>query len=123
MKILNGRVGDDSEIGNFTCHTPAGSSTVDYCLTKERNFDLVENFYVREINTIYDHAYLQLHLKINSSETRKTNVLIEESQIQTEDHEFVSLKESYACKYIRSPVEDSKQKIKASLNSEEIKGN
>ena len=29
LEILNGRVGD----GNFTCHIPAGSSTVDYCLT------------------------------------------------------------------------------------------
>ena len=119
LKILNGRVGDDREIGNFTCHTPAGSSTVDYCLTRERNFDLIENFYVGEINTISDHAYLQLHLKINNSEAIETNVLEDESQIQTEDHEFFSLKESYSCKYI--PVEDSSQKIKDCLNSEEIK--
>ena len=100
---------------------PSWNSTVDYCLTKEGNFDLVENFYVGETNTISDHAYLQLHLKIKSSETSGTNVLIEESQIQTEDHAFFSLKESYNFKYI--PVEDSKQKIKACLNSEEIKGN
>ena len=88
LKILNGRVGDDREMGNFTCHTPAGSSTVDYCLTRERNFDLVENFYVGEINTISDHAYLQLRLKINISEAIETNVLEEEPQIQTEDHEL-----------------------------------
>ena len=52
LKILNGRVGDDREIGNFTCHTPAGSNTADYCLTRERDFDLVENFHLGEINTI-----------------------------------------------------------------------
>ena len=108
LKILNGRVGIDREIGNFTCHIPAGSSTVDYCLTTERNFDLVENFY--EINTISDHAYLQLCLKINTSEAIETNVLEDESQIHTEDYELFSLKESYSCKYI--PVEDSDQKIK-----------
>ena len=82
LKILNGRVGDDREMGNFTCHTSAGSSTVDYCLTRERNFDHVENFYVGEINTISDHAYLQLRLKINISEATETNVLEDESQIK-----------------------------------------
>ena len=119
LKILNGQVGDDREMGNFTRHTPAGSSTVGYCLTRERNFDLVENFYIWEINTISDHAYLQLRLKINISDAIETNVLEDESQIKTEDHELFSLTESYNCKYI--PVEDSNQKIKDCLNSEEIK--
>ena len=118
MKILSGRVGDDRGIGNFTCHTPAGSRTVD-CLTRERNFDFIENSYAGEIDTISDHAYLQLRLKIYNSEAIETNFLEDESQIQTEDHEFFSLKESCNCKYI--PVEDSKQKIKDCLNSEEIK--
>ena len=46
-------------------------------------------------------------------------LLEDDSQIQTEDHQFFSLKESCNCKYI--PVEDSKQKIKDCLNSEAIK--
>ena len=41
LKILNGQVGDDREMGYFLCQTPAGSSIVDYCLTREHNFDLV----------------------------------------------------------------------------------
>ena len=65
FKILNGRIGDDGKIGNFTCHTAAGSSIVDYCLTREHNFELVDNFHIGEINTISDHAYLELHLKID----------------------------------------------------------
>ena len=31
FRIVNGRLGDDQDIGNFTCYTPAGSSLVDYC--------------------------------------------------------------------------------------------
>ena len=69
------------------------------------------------INTISDHPYLQLRLKINTSETIKTSVLEDESQMQTEDDEFFNLKESCNCKYM--PVKDSEQKIKDYLNSEE----
>ena len=32
LKILNGRSGEDGKTGNFTCHTAAGSSIVDYCI-------------------------------------------------------------------------------------------
>ena len=39
FKILNGRIGDDGKIGNFTCHTAAGSSIVDYFLTREHNLN------------------------------------------------------------------------------------
>ena len=109
LKILIGRFGDDREIRNFTCHTPPESSTVDYCMTREGNFDLVESFYVREINTVSDHAHLKLRLTNNTSEAIETNALEIESQIQTENNEFFSLKESYNDNYI--PVEDSYQKI------------
>ena len=69
----------------------------------------MENFCVGEINTISDHAYLRPRLKSNISNTTETNVLEDELQIQTEDHELFSLKKSYNCKYI--PVEGSKQKV------------
>ena len=51
LGIMNGRPGDDGNIGNFTCYTQAGSSTVDYCLTTERNFDLIKNTQIGDINT------------------------------------------------------------------------
>ena len=58
FRIINGRLGGDQDLGNFTCHTPAGSSLVDYCLLREKNFHIVENFKVGEINTLSDHSYL-----------------------------------------------------------------
>ena len=66
FRIVNGRLGDDQDIENFTCYTPAGSSLVDYCLIRERNFELITNFYMGEINTISDHSSLQVHLKIKN---------------------------------------------------------
>ena len=51
FRMVNGRVGDDHSIGNFTCHTPAGSSLVDYCSMREKNFHLINNFFAGEINT------------------------------------------------------------------------
>ena len=65
FRIVNGRLGHDRDLNDFTCHTPAGSSTVDYCLARENNFYFIENFYIGDIDTISDHAYLQLRLKIN----------------------------------------------------------
>ena len=32
MKILNGRIGKDKSLGNFTCYTTRGSSTIDYVI-------------------------------------------------------------------------------------------
>ena len=32
MKILNGRIGKDKSLGNFTYYTKRGSSTIDYVI-------------------------------------------------------------------------------------------
>ena len=32
MKILNGRLGSDKGVGDFTYRHPAGNSTIDYCV-------------------------------------------------------------------------------------------
>ena len=45
---------EDQDLGNFKCHTPAGSSLVDFCLLREKNFHIVQNFKVGEINTLSD---------------------------------------------------------------------
>ena len=32
LRIVNGRVGSDKDKGDFTCHTPRSSSTVEYII-------------------------------------------------------------------------------------------
>ena len=126
FKIVNGRLGHDQDLGDFTCHTPAGSSTVDYCLARENNFDFIENFYIGDINTISDHSYLQLRLKINiqckdkNVDKVKSVSLSKQSNSQNnQETSFDDLKDNYNCKYI--PCEDYRQKIKECLNSIEMK--
>ena len=58
VRIPNGRVGDDHGIGNFTCHTPAGSSLVDYCLIRDKNFHLINNFSVIHFQIILTYNYV-----------------------------------------------------------------
>ena len=103
---------EDQGLGNSICHTPAGSSLVHYCLLREKKFHIVENFKVGEINTLSDHSYWQLRLKIN---LQSQNNIIEgvdqpanNSQIK-EDPNSSSLRKDYDCKYIVNV--DSKQKV------------
>ena len=118
FRIVNGRVGDDYGIGNFTCRT--GSSLVDYCLMREKNFHLINNFSVGEINTFSDHPYLQLRLKINvHPENIGENNASEINMESNEDPNITSLREDYNYKYIIN--EDYKQKVRLCLNSNEIK--
>ena len=113
-------MGSDHGLGNFTCHTPAGSSLVDYCLMREKIFHLINNFSVGEINTFSDHAYLQLRLKINvQPENISENNASEINMEIDEDPNITSLREDYNSKYIIN--EDYKQKVKLCLNSNEIK--
>ena len=66
LQILNGRVGKDYNIGNFTCYTHNGESTVDYLLTSFQNFDCIFDFTVHAFNIYSNHAPLSFTLKVNS---------------------------------------------------------
>ena len=70
----------------------------------------MENFYIGEINTISDHAYLELHLKIDNLVNNENRNHEDVLQRQLESDEFLSLKENYNRKYM--PVEESKRKSK-----------
>ena len=121
FRIINGRLGEDQDLGNFTCHTPAGSNLIDSCLFREKNFHIIENFKVGEIKTLSDHSYLQLRLKINLQSQNNTvegDDQAANSQIN-EDPNSSSLRKDYDCKYAVN--EDYKQKVTNVLNSSETK--
>ena len=46
LKFGNGRFGNDNNIGNFTCISNQGCSTVDYCIASSELFPYFENFTV-----------------------------------------------------------------------------
>ena len=46
LKIANGRLCKDRGIGNYTCHTTNGNSTIDSALLSMELFPYVDDFYV-----------------------------------------------------------------------------
>ena len=89
-------------------------TVVDYCLIRERNFELITNFYVGEINTISDHSYLQLHLKIKNKNHNEPTFEPTNSEFMNDiDPCLTNLKEEYNCNHICH--ENSEQLIKNCL--------
>ena len=127
FRIVNGRPGDDRKVGNFTCHTRAGSSLVDYCLVSQRNFDLIKYFLVGKLNTLSDHAYLHLSLKTNNitrgndenNEKGYPGEKLEENIANPADSNLETLRKEYNCRYVTN--EKSREEIVNCLNSTEFR--
>ena len=64
MFIVNGRVGNDKNIGRFTCRN---ASVVNYCITSPELLKLLFDFDILESNKLFSdvHAPLQIVLSVN----------------------------------------------------------
>ena len=62
--ILNGRVGGDAGVGQYTCITADGSSVVDYVLCREEDFNLLHSFCVTPATVYSDHCLVAFVIKI-----------------------------------------------------------
>ena len=58
MRIVNGRLHNDAQVGSFTCMTANGESLVDYLLTSYENFSSVLDFKILPFNEFSNHAPL-----------------------------------------------------------------
>ena len=56
VRIMNGRVGSDRGVGKYTFVGSRGSSVVDYVLSSQELFNLIEGFDVQEPNIMSDHC-------------------------------------------------------------------
>ncbi|MCG7891851.1 MAG: reverse transcriptase family protein [Candidatus Thiodiazotropha endolucinida] len=63
LYILNGRTLGDLT-GQFTCHTPRGSSTVDYFLASRTLSYFVHSMKVHDISVFSDHCMISVKLKL-----------------------------------------------------------
>ena len=66
MRIVNGRLGDDFGVGNFTFISSQGMSLIDYLLAKECNFARLSRFTILPINEWSDHCPMQFALFCNN---------------------------------------------------------
>ena len=60
LKIANGRIGTDKSIGSYTCHTPRGSSTLDYAILSMGLFPYIVDFYI----DMYDKCLSDVHCPV-----------------------------------------------------------
>ena len=65
LRILNGRLGEDAGIGNFTFQSSRGKSVIDYVICSPSLFKIVHSFCVHDISVFSDHAPLQLIIRSN----------------------------------------------------------
>ena len=63
LRITNGRLGKDKNIGKFTFVGALGSSVVDYVLASQGLFELIESFQVHDPNIISDHCTITFGIK------------------------------------------------------------
>jgi len=62
LRILNGRVGDDQNIGKYTYVASTGSSVVDYVISTPNMFNYIRHFAVHEPNILSDHCIVDFDL-------------------------------------------------------------
>ena len=76
LKIINGRIGSDKGIGDFTYNSTIGSSTIDYCITSHNFLPHILDFEVDILDkTLSDaHSPIILTLKINLNNTNENEV-------------------------------------------------
>ena len=69
LRIMNGRLGNDAGIGNYTFQSVQGWSLIDNVLLPPCLFDIVSSFIIHDISVFSDHVPIQFSLraKLNSA--------------------------------------------------------
>lgn len=65
LRVANGRVCEDKNIGSFTFVGSRGSSLVDYCIVNPKLLSDFTSFYVHDPNIISDHRLIEFSIDSN----------------------------------------------------------
>ena len=91
LRILNGRVGNDKNIGRHTFVGNRGSSVVDYVITTQNLITYVNNFNVHEPNIFFnvhepnilsDHCFIDFSLKLQAKNVKSVNTEEQHNEIK-----------------------------------------
>jgi hypothetical protein len=66
IRIVNGRLDSDANLGKPTCYTYNGNSVVDYLLTKACNFENISEFRVHDLTAHSNHAPISFSVKVRT---------------------------------------------------------
>lgn len=67
LRICNGRLGDDRNIGKFTFRASSGRSVVDYVITNITMFEAIQSFKICDPNILSDHCVLEFSILKNEN--------------------------------------------------------
>ena len=71
MRILNGRTGNDANVGKYTHISSNGSRVIDYMLALESLIEFIQSFDVHDLNILTDHCCISLHLEFPMSNEKR----------------------------------------------------
>ena len=66
MRVVNGRLGNDFNIGSFTYVAQHGASVIDNLLIKDTNFSSIRDFTIYSVNEWSDHTPISFSLLCNN---------------------------------------------------------
>ena len=68
LKIVNGRLGRDKFVGDYTCHTSNGTSTIDYVIVSIKLFTKLFDFHVDILDKCISDVHCPITVEIMSDE-------------------------------------------------------
>ena len=89
LRIVNGRIGGDKDLGASTCFTPRGSSLVDYFVASIHFFELISDFSIGDLCEHSDHCPIVLDIATRSKV--KPTAMYEENNTEKKFNSQVSL--------------------------------
>ena len=66
LRIANGRLGRDCDIGTYTYASQLGNSEIDYVILNQQDFGCISDFHVKSFNEWSDHALLSFNIVCNT---------------------------------------------------------
>ena len=86
LTILNGRMGSDRGVGDFTCNTAQGNSTVDYVLISAEMLPIVTDFSIDEFDSCLSDVHHPLNLTLIGKDQHADTVEQRSSHLQVNDN-------------------------------------
>ena len=83
LRIANGRIGDDTNTGDYTFLSSKGSGLIDYVLMSESLFPYVSSFIIHDLYDCSSHVLVQVSftVQIDTTHTEQGKVNIEKKNI------------------------------------------
>ena len=80
MNILDGRIGKDKSLGNFTCYTTRGSSTIDYVIASTEIFPKFSDLYIDILDSYMSDAHCPVCVLPSCKESYKKDLNVNKKE-------------------------------------------